>query len=272
MMATSGEFELISALALRSFGFILSLPLGELLETLPRFCLAAGMGLALRPLVIGVAEINGVSLLFEFVIGFILGAPLRLISDVSEMVGELLDTARGQTVSAVLDPLNGQGVSDLATIARSASIAFALFGGALDISVKSLGDSVRHVPPGMWRLSPHLPVEILTVGGDLVMAGLRIGAVWFGAFLMIEIVCAMASRLVTGLSFSQMGYLLKSVVTFLLIAILLTQGGVSSIADIVRATSPRWSLGIARSGAVGPEEPESHSLLSSEFAGLSDDG
>jgi type III secretion protein T len=271
-MATSPEFEIISALALRSFGFILSLPLGELLGTLPRFCLAAGMGLALRPLVIGTAEINGATLVFEFVIGFILGTPLRLISDVSEMVGELLDTARGQTVSAVLDPLHGQGVSDLATIARSASIAFALLGGALDISVKSLADSVRHVPPGMWSLSPHLPVEILNAGGNLVMSGLRIGAVWFVAFLMIEILCAMASRLVTGLSFSQMSYLLKSIVTFFLIAILLAQGGVNSIADIVRATSPRSSLGTARSSTGGAKEPEARALVSSEFAGLSDGG
>jgi flagellar biosynthesis protein FliR len=231
------------ALGLRSLGFLLSLPFGELLGILPRFFLAVGLGFILQPLCPTLGDITGETFILEFVIGFILGAPLRLLSDLSEMLGELIDSARGQTISAVLDPLSGQGVSDLATVVRSAAVVIAVCGGALEISVLGLADSVRHASPGTVQISPFTFQEVLSVGGNVVLKGLQMSGVWFGAFLMIEVMCAITSRVMTGLSFSQTSHLLKSCVTFTLLAMLLARVEGGSLAGLVKACLARTLVG-----------------------------
>lgn len=241
-MTSLGSEMVPWALALRSFGFLLSLPFGELLTIVPRFFLAVGLGVILQPESGDSGGVDEITLIFEFVIGFLLGAPLRLLSDVGEMLGEVIDGARGQTISAVLDPLNGQGASDLATIVRSAAVVLAVWEGAIEVSLQGLAESVRRNPPGIWAISPSLALEILDVCGSALLKGFQIGAIWFGAFLMIEVICAIASRLVVGLSFSHTSHLVKSLVTFILLAILLARGESGILAAFVEGCLPRSLL------------------------------
>lgn len=241
-MNSSSEHLVYAALALRSFGFVVSLPLGEALSAFPRFLLAVGLAVALHPIAIISGELSALSLVVEFAIGFVLGAPLRFVVDVSEMVGELIDTSRGQTISAVLDPLHGQGSSDLAVIAKNSVVVCALTFGALEVSLSALAQSVSVLPIGTFIHDESLVHGLLKASTFLLVEGMRICAVWVGAFLLIDLGCAIASRLVSGLSFSQSGGVLKMIVTFVLLMVFLSEGGRLSVEDLKRAIVPWRSL------------------------------
>lgn len=241
-MNPPAEHLVYAALAVRSFGFIVSLPLGEALSTFPRFLIAVGMGAALYPVATVSAQVGPLSLIVEFVIGFVLGAPLRFVVDVSEMVGELIDTSRGQTISAVLDPLHGQGNSDLAVLAKNAAVVCALTAGALEISLGGLARSVSVMPIGALIHDATFVQGLLKSATFLLVEGMRICAVWVGAFLLIDIGCAIASRLISGLSFCQTGGVLKMVVTFILIMVFMREGGRLSLRDLTMVIVPWRSL------------------------------
>jgi flagellar biosynthesis protein FliR len=241
-MSSSQEHLLYAALALRCFGFIVSLPLGEALSNFPRFLLAVGLAVALHPVAKVSGELSALSLVVEFVIGFVLGAPLRFVVDVSEMVGELIDTSRGQTISAVLDPLHGQGNSDLAVLAKNGAVVCALTVGALEVSLGGLVRSVSAVPIGTLVQDEVLVQGLLKAALFLLVEAMRICAVWIGVFLLIDLGCAIASRLVSGLSFSQSGSVLKMIVTFVLLMVFMSEGGRLSVEDLKRAIVPWRSL------------------------------
>lgn len=241
-MNPPSEHLVYAALAVRSFGFIVSLPVGEALSTFPRFLLAVGMGAVLYPGATVSEDLSPFSLIAEFVIGFVLGAPLRFVVDVSEMVGELIDTSRGQTISAVLDPLHGQGNSDLAVLAKNAAVVCALTAGALEISLGGLARSVSVMPIGALIHDASFVQGLLKSATFLLVEGMRICAVWVGAFLLIDIGCAIASRLISGLSFCQTGGVLKMVVTFILIIVFMSEGGRLTLQDLAGSLVPWRSL------------------------------
>ena len=239
------------AVALRCFGCLVSLPLGEALSSFPRFLLAVGLSLLIFP-----RDGVGVGLplwspLTEFVIGFALGAPLRFVADVSEMVGELIDTARGQTISAVLDPLHGHGSSDMAVLAKNASVVVALMCGALEVVVGALARSIEEIPLGSPAHDPSLMRGLARSGAFLLTEGMRLCAVWLGAFLLIDVACAFLSRVVSGLAFTQTAALLKMFALFLLLIALLTEGIARSPEGISRVVAP-WEWGGEQGDGEGP--------------------
>ncbi len=252
-----------AALASRCFGCIVSLPVGEALSAFPRFLLAVGLSVMLFPHVTERGEITPFSLMPEFVIGFVLGAPLRYVADVSEMIGELLDTARGQMVSAVLDPLQGHGSSDMATLAKNASVVLALMFGGLEVVVSALARSVEVLPLGSSVADPSLVQGLVRSGAFLLGEGMRLCAVWVGAFLLIDIGCSFVSRVVTGLSFTQTAGILKMCVLFFLLMVLVIQGARLSPGGFTRVVAP-WGWDseapplVALSGGQGttPTYPE----------------
>ena len=223
MISTPHELA-VAAIVFRCFGFIVSLPLGDALSTVPRLFVALAFAIALSEGVHVSVEVPAAAFIFEFVIGFILGAPLRFVADVAEMVGELIDTARGQTISSVIDPLHGQGVSDLATLGKIGATALAIWSGGLNVAVDGLANSFSVVPVGHLFVDESIARSALKTGLFLVEEGLRIAAVWMAAFLLIDIGCGLAARLASGLSFSQAGGVVKMATTFLLLIVLLTEG------------------------------------------------
>lgn len=238
------------AVALRCFGCLVSLPLGEALTTFPRFLLAVGLSLLIFPSE-GVGEgLPPWSLLTEFVVGFALGAPLRFVADVSEMAGEVIDTARGQTISAVLDPLHGQGSSDMAVLAKNASVVVALMCGALEVVVGALARSIEEIPVGSPACDPSLMHGLAHSGAFLLTEGMRLCAVWLGAFLLIDVACAFLSRVMSGLAFTQTASLLKMFVLFLLLIALLTEGDARSFKGISRVVAP-WKWDADRADGMG---------------------
>jgi type III secretion protein T len=225
----------LAALSLRAFGFLLALPFGDALNTFPRFFLAVGLGFVSVRVIDQPSDVQGISLIFEFVIGFLLGAPLRFVVDVSESIGEVIDTARGQTISAVIDPLHGQGSSDLSVLAKSGSLFFALVSGALEISLRGFTEVARVIPPGALSLSDGFVRAFSRSGIVIISEGLMVASVWLGAFILVDLVCALASRLASGLSFTQTSGMVKMVITFFF-GLLLVCDGVRGGAEWVEQT------------------------------------
>lgn len=236
------ESLIFAACALRCFGFILSLPFGEALSNVPRFFLAVGLSAALCPVATSSEEVPPLALIFNFAIGFMLGAPLRFVADVSETIGELIDTARGQTISSVIDPLHGQGGSDLAIIAKSGAVVCALSFGALEVSLGGLVRSCQVIPLGVVNIDESFAQGLARSLSFVVIEGFRVCAVWMGAFLLIDVVCAFSSRLLSGLPFTQAGGVVKMVVTFLLVVVLAQEGGRISFAELERLLVPWKSV------------------------------
>lgn len=242
------EVLIYASCASRSLGFVLSLPCGDALASCPRLLLAVCLGIALAPIATVVGAVTPGSLVVDFVIGFMLGAPLRCVADLSEMVGELIDTARGQTISSVIDPLHSQGGSDLANIAKLGAVVCALHMGALEVSLEGLARSVHVVPLGPLSIDQSLSQGLARSLRFILMEGMRVSAVWMGAFLLVDVVCALCARVLTGLSFTQAAGLLKMVVTFVIVLVVITESGRLSLSDLRRVLLP-WR-GLVSSPAV----------------------
>jgi type III secretory pathway component EscT len=138
------------------------------------------------------------------------------------MFGELIDTARGQTVSSVIDPLNGHQVSDMASIARLAVVALALRLGALEMCVQSLEHSYELFPLSnlsMWHTSM---VEVLHRAVVLLQSTVSLASLWFVSYLAIDILAALLAKVMHGLSFTSSATIAKTCVTvFLLLKVVL---------------------------------------------------
>lgn len=209
------------ALAARCFGMAVCLPFGESMQQLPRLCVALAWGWSLAGRVSVEAELSALSCVWEFAVGALLAAPLRLLSDSAELFGELLDTARGQTVSAVIDPLGGQSSSDLAAICRAAAVAVAIHLGALEFTLRELAASYELFPLGAPWLGIEGARDLLRWSISILSAVLGVSGLWLAGFLMVDIVVAAAARLVRGVQFSSLGSIAKGLVTFALLAALL---------------------------------------------------
>jgi flagellar biosynthesis protein FliR len=223
-MSASYEFSPLIAASLRSFGCMLALPVGDALTTVPRFFLSVGVGYLVWQRGVPSEDVGAIGFLFEFMIGFLIGAPLRAIADVSEMVGELIDTARGQTIAAVNDPLSGQGASDLAVIAKVGATVIALWFGALEVVLHGISQSFLSIPLGTLSFTAGFAAGVFRCLVHSIGTGLQVAAVWLSAFFIVDVGCAAASRMITGLSFSQLGGIVKMLVTFLIVYQVLSQG------------------------------------------------
>lgn len=139
----------------------------------------------------------------------------------------------------------------MAVLAKSASVVVALMCGALEVVVGALARSIEAIPVGSPAHDPSLMRGLARSGAFLLTEGMRLCAVWLGAFLLIDIACAFLSRVVSGLAFTQTAALLKMLVLFLLLIALLTEGVARPTEDISRVVAP-WDWGRDRRNGPGP--------------------
>jgi len=231
----------LCACSARCFGLIVSLPLGEMIQSLPRLLLAVGLGWLVMPGAIeSHADLSPVACLWEFGVGLVLGAPLRFIVDIGEMFGELIDTARGQTISSLMDPLNAQSSSDLAVVCRTAVAAIALHVGALDALVRGVAHSFGVIPVGAPFEGVSGVEGLLRWGLSVLSISLRLMALWLAAFLLTDITTGLASRLLKGVQFSLVAGIAKTLLTCIFLTALVT-GAQHISPEVLRS----WMIGPA---------------------------
>ncbi len=211
----------LMAIAARIFGLFVGLPLGESLQTVPRLFIAVLWGAALIPEDSWVVPISPARCGVEFLIGLLVAMPLRFLIESGAMFGELLDTARGQTISSITDPLNGQQVSDLTTIVRVGVTTFAVMLGAFEHLVSVVRSSYVMVPYGSSSLDAEALMGIMRGGVEVMEASVLLSSTWLVGYLLCDLVCALLSKVLQGMSFSTTGALMKLVLTVMLLVNLL---------------------------------------------------
>jgi flagellar biosynthesis protein FliR len=171
--------------------------------------------------------------------------------EISQMFGELIDSARGQTISAVVDPLNGQTPSDLAAVCRTAAIGLALSLGALDVLVRSLAQSFALFPAGCGLAGVEGADALARWGLAVVGVSLRLSAIFFGAFVMVDLVAGIAARLLKGVQFVTASGIAKAALTFFLLAVLAQAIQQVPQSRLMNALTAPWSIGPNVSSAAG---------------------
>lgn len=241
------QATILVPLFIRVFVVVVTLPLGGSVKFIPRVLLAVGLTLGLTPSVPHRSPILEIAwaaqLTTEVTLGLLITLPIRLFVEGAHTLGELLDTARGQTIGAVQDPLNGPTGSDLAAIFKIAALTATLYFGGMHLLIEALSQSVAGFPPGpgtnlIGLFGKGIPTQLLLAP---LSATCSLGVLWVLPFIAVDLFAALAHRLCQALSFSQATLLLKGVVTFILIAILFLDG-VAAQGRWLRPADPRTIL------------------------------
>lgn len=236
--------SILLSLFVRVFVVVATLPLGGSVKFLPRVLLAVGLTIGLIPCLphpIAVVPPSWTSqIVTEIALGLLISLPIRLFVEGAHTLGELIDTARGQTMGAVQDPLNGPGGSDLAAVFKLSALTATLYFGGMQLLVEALSKSVSGFPPGsdshLFDLFPYgVPTKLLLAP---LSATCSLAVVWILPFIAVDIFAAIAHRMCQALTFSQFCLLLKGVVTFALLALLFLDG-VTAPGRWLRTADPR---------------------------------
>ena len=204
-------------LAARVFGVLVSLPIGDGLQTLPRLLISLCFGAALSGGIEPSRRVELYQLPLEFLIGVLLALPVRVFADSLEMLGEILDTARGQMVSSINDPLNGARVSDLASLFRIAAMIIAIHLGAMEQVLISVRNSYGHTPFVSGAFEHKYLVTIADTCVAITSASLSLSSVWLLVYLIVDLSTALLARTMHGLQFTSLGTMVKLTLTFVLL-------------------------------------------------------
>lgn len=233
------------AYSARLFGVIVTLPLGDAMPSVPRLFIAFCWGICLA----AQDPYHGISLAWyqlacEFLIGLLLSLPIRVLVESVEMLGELLDTSRGQTVGSINDPLNGSHTSDMASVFRVAAATLLLNLGALEQTVEAVRLSYLGIPLGLSVISDRYAATVGTVSVSIISSSLSLGAVWFVSYLTSDLISALLAKVSHGLAFTSTSALLKMGLTLLLLLRLVANP--SGVAPLNRWVE--FPIELARSG------------------------
>ena len=201
----------------RLFGLLIALPLEASVRSVPRLFLAVCFALPFVEGSLTEVDFSMWHLLVEFFIGFLVGAPVRFLVESSEMLGEIIDTGRGQTIGSVMDPLNGQQGSELAKVFKMGALVLSIHAGGLDYVISAIGATLAPFPVSSNPLESPIPGSVLRAGFILIGAVVTLSGVWLAAFLVVDTVTAVLAKASQGLSFSSTGPWLKMVVSILFI-------------------------------------------------------
>lgn len=230
----------IIAYSARIFGILVCLPLGDTLQSLPRLFIALCFGLALSQQHSSLVEhLMWYHVPTEFIIGAVLAMPIRVLAESADMLGELLDTARGQTIGSINDPLNGTHASDMASLFRLGAVALVIHLGGIEHTIGAVRASYTYLPVGLLTTGEEVLPSVFTSCIEITSNVVALSSVWLVAYLISDLACALLARVSQGLSFTSTSTLLKMVVTFLLLMNLLGNSG--ELAPLARwaAWSPR---------------------------------
>jgi len=223
-------FTALTVMSARIFGFLVGLPLSDGLQFMPKLCIALLCGAAFLSKNQSFVGNFAVVCMSEFFIGILVALPARCFVEIAAGIGETIDLSRGAMQGSIVDPLNGNLVSDLASILRLASTVLAINFGVLEAGFILIRDSFHLVKPGAFGLNAELAGEQLRSSLAIVEIVLGLGGRWMLAFLMVDLFVAILAKFSFGLSFSAVAVILKALVTGLLLFWLLgTDLGVRNV-------------------------------------------
>ena len=236
------ESSLIGIVAggFRCLGLIIALPFGEgALGAVQRLFFALALSAALAPG--STHSVDLLSLGGEFLLGLAIGLPCALLMEMCGSFGELFDTARGQNLGQIVDPLSNQQSAAMGILFRAALLALLCIAGILPVMVSALSESFQVIPPG--TVTPHSLVEH---GQMMVMLVQRLLHGLFSAFLplaifflLIDLGIGFVGKVKPGFQLSQEGFVAK---TLLGIVLLLATLAIAPVASLMHLATPRLDM------------------------------
>ena len=220
------QSSILLSFFIRVFVVVMTLPLGGSVKFIPRVLLAVGLTLGLAPSLshtgTNISPSWAAQIVTEVTLGILVTLPIRLFVEGAHTLGELVDTARGQTIGAIQDPLNGPGGSDLAAIFKLAALTSTLYFGGMHLLVEAIVQSVSGFPPGpatnLFDVFEHgVPIKLLLAP---LSATCSLAVLWILPFVAVDLFAALAHRVCQVLTFSQFSMLLKVIATCALVALL----------------------------------------------------
>lgn len=102
-------------------------------------------------------------------------------------------------------------------------VALALHMGALELMMETLKASYILFPMGGALLTQELLLDTVRRGVALIGMAIGFSTLWLIAYLAIDIVCALLSKMVQGMSFGSLGGIAKLVITGALLTNMLAE-------------------------------------------------
>jgi flagellar biosynthesis protein FliR len=120
-----------------------------------------------------------------------------------------------------MDPLNGQQVSDMASLLRVGATVLVINLGGFDRAVEAVRLSYEAIPVSGFYADETLLRTVAHSGLGLVTGACSLSCVWLLAYLVSDISAAILARVTQGLSFTSTSSIVKMVLTFILFSNLL---------------------------------------------------
>jgi flagellar biosynthesis protein FliR len=112
-------------------------------------------------------------------------------------------------------------VSDLTTIVRVGVTTFAVYLGAFEHLLSVVRSSYVMLPYGSSFVNPVALAGIMRGGLQVMEASVLLSSTWLVGYLLCDLVCALLSKVLQGLSFSTTGAVMKLILTIMLLINLL---------------------------------------------------
>lgn len=158
----------------------------------------------------GLAEI----FLYEIVVGLVLAFILGLPFMIANIIGELIDTQRGETISSIVDPASGTEASELAVfISYIVCMVFLAQGGMYQLSA-IFAQSYHLLPVGQGFSS----FDSLPLGewlNSMVQKGVILAAPIIVTLFISEVALGLYSRFCPQLNAFSLSLAIKSIIAFI---------------------------------------------------------
>lgn len=229
-------FNFGAALFLRALGLLSIIPLGAGSKLVGRRILwAFGLALLFAPSLLSASPVSLWSLPAEFLIGFVLSIPCALVVSLASAFGELFDTARGQTIGQIYEPLYQTPASVMSSFLGVVVWANLLYLGCAEDLLVAFKQSLKFMPPGAAH---HLDYGVVAQH-LLVLSAQFLSALFLSVlpavllFLMLELLTASGTRLIPQLSHQTISFQAKMICGFLLISLMYSSGLLVSLKPVL---------------------------------------
>ncbi|HDN2512165.1 TPA: type III secretion system export apparatus subunit SctT [Providencia rettgeri] len=160
----------------------------------------------------GLAEI----FLYEIVIGLVLAFILGLPFMIANIVGELIDTQRGETISSIVDPASGTEASELAVfLSYIVCMIFLAQGGMYQLS--TIFAQSYHLLPVGQGFSHFNSLPLGTWLNSVVVKGVILAAPIIVTLFISEMALGLYSRFCPQLNAFSLSLAIKSIIAFIVL-------------------------------------------------------
>jgi len=193
---------------------LIFLRVGAILLTLPIFGSASipaafkvGLSFAVTLLLYPILNLEGfpvqlsilplsLGMISEIMLGVIIGLSVRMIFAGVQLAGQLVGFQMGLAMANVMDPSTSEQLPLLGELNNIFAILIFLTINAHHWFLHAVADSFRLVPPFAFHFSNSLMEQLVSLGGDMFVIAIKVGAPVIAALFLMSVAFGVAARTV----------------------------------------------------------------------------